>query len=170
MKKLILSLGLITMLINVFGQTPTNINMQTGGIETCANLNFFDSGGANANYEAGENLIYTFCPDSERAFRLIYNSVVLAEGDSLFIYDGQNANAPLIFVFTSENSFTQPEDFQEVVQISDNNIIGCVTFEFRSSLLSDTEVGWNILTSLLLLYMHYKYLMQQLMRTYFRLM
>jgi gliding motility-associated-like protein len=119
-----------------------SINMQTGGQEVCLNTDFYDSGGPALNYQPGENYIFTFCPDDERAVRLTYLSCELAEGDSLFVYDGPDVNANLLFVFTEETNFDEPEGFQEVVQVSDENVVGCITFEFVSQPDSPGEAGW----------------------------
>ncbi|MGY6560626.1 MAG: T9SS type B sorting domain-containing protein [Luteibaculaceae bacterium] len=130
------------MLLPILSIGQQSVNMSTGGQESCVLTNFFDSGGAIGNYQPNEQYVFTFCPDETKAMRIGYLFLNLADGDSLFVYDGSTVNDSLLFVFSSATNFDTPEEFQEVVQISDNNTIGCVTFEFISG-NNGGDAGWH---------------------------
>ncbi len=105
--------------------------------------NFFDSGGALSDYGNNENEVITICPDLVNGDKI---SVSFATNigfswnvdgtDTLYIYDGSSASAPLIGAY---NSVTNPNGFS--VTAGWSNPQGCLTFKFVSN-GSVTGTGW----------------------------
>ena len=107
-----------------------------------ANQNFQDPGGAG-NYPANYNDTIVFCPDLNTgtkmsvSFGINAGSTFNIDGtDSIYVYDGSDATAPLLGV---HNSVTDPTGFTH--QASWNNPSGCLTIVF----ISDAAIegtGW----------------------------
>lgn len=101
-------------------------------IDTICSANFYDPGGNNINYQNNQHIFRTYCSDNGQCIRVDFDSFELEFGwDFLTIYDGSNANAPVIGTFTGTNS--------------PGNITasgGCITFEFFSD-GSNTKPGWE---------------------------
>ena len=58
---------------------------------------FTDTGGPSGNYGANENLTWTFTPNAGEVATLTFNSFdVEAEWDALYVFDGPDANSPMI--------------------------------------------------------------------------
>jgi gliding motility-associated-like protein len=110
----------------------------TQGSSTLCNGIIYDSGGADANYSADENFIFTICPSGSPAcinFVLDYYNIETGYGDSLTFYDGPNTNSPIAAsIFGNDNFNIAGNDasaggsvcFQ--VQASS----GCLTMQFIS--------------------------------------
>ena len=107
-------------------------NMITCTDQLC-NGNFFDHGGDTSDYGNNEDFIYTFCPDStyDICGRVIFDSFVLAAGDTLFVYNGSDTNALLIGTYTIGNSPDTVTSF-----------FACLTFRFVSD-DTITAAGWK---------------------------
>jgi N-acetyl-anhydromuramyl-L-alanine amidase AmpD len=99
---------------------------------TTATGNFYDSGGASANYSDNERTIWTIAPANATSVTVSFNSYNTENTwDYLFIYDGADINAPLIGEFTGTNN---------PGTITSSG--GSLTFEFRSD-CSTNAAGWN---------------------------
>lgn len=101
----------------------------------CSGDHFYDSGGPSGNYSNSENTTTTICPTNGYDFiNVNFLNFNLESGyDYLYIYDGNNTNAPLIGQYTGSNS---PGN------ITANNPTGCLTFHFTSD-GSVTRSGWE---------------------------
>ncbi|HEU4717126.1 MAG TPA: CUB domain-containing protein, partial [Bacteroidia bacterium] len=98
---------------------------------TAASGNFYDSGGASANYSDDERSTWTIAPPNATSVTISFTSFdVENTWDYLFIYDGTDINAPLIGYYTgTSNPGT----------ITSSG--GALTFEFRSD-CSTNATGW----------------------------
>ena len=123
------------------GATPgTDDSFWVGpiSIETLANYcngdHFYDSGGANGNYQNNENKTTVITPLSGDYVTVNFLEFNL-EGccDRLTIYDGPNVNAPFLGEFSGSNL---PGTF------TSTHTTGALTFKFRSD-SSITRSGWN---------------------------
>lgn len=102
---------------------------------TCGNT-FFDSGGANGNYQDDESEIYTICPDNNlEVVTLQFLSFVLESTyDFLYIYDSTEVEpSTLIGVYSGTNS---------PGIVTSSNLTGCLTVLFTSD-GSVTYSGWE---------------------------
>ena len=94
---------------------------------------FYDSGGEQGNYGDSENLIHTFNCAGATSIDLIFNSVDLAIGDTLYVYAGATITPSALLASLSQNS-------------SLNTLLvnqSAVTFRFNSS-WANNRGGWNI--------------------------
>ncbi|HNS41688.1 MAG TPA: N-acetylmuramoyl-L-alanine amidase [Taishania sp.] len=106
--------------------TPT-INYLTN-----ATGNFYDSGGASANYSDDERSIWCIKPANATSVTLNFSSFDIENTwDYLYIYDGEGVYAPLIGIYTGTTS-------PGTVTASS----GIMTIEFRSE-CATTATGWN---------------------------
>jgi subtilisin-like proprotein convertase family protein len=101
-----------------------------------------DSGGAGGDYQPNENLTVTLCSDGGNSIN--FYADVNAGGlwdihpsDTLYIYDGANASAPLLGAF---NSATNPDGILMASTL--DNATGCLTLVFVSN-GSDEGQGWT---------------------------
>jgi spore germination protein YaaH len=72
---------------------------------SCGNVacsdSIFDMGGPGRNYYNSESYSYTIAPTGANKVRLDFTQMDLEQGfDSLYIYDGQSANSPVLGAFT----------------------------------------------------------------------
>lgn len=106
--------------------TTTTLNVCTG--------NFYDTGGADANYSDNENIVMTFYPSTSGAMmKAEFASFSTESGyDFLKIYDGENTSATLIGSYDGVSS-------PGIVVSSHES--GALTFEFISD-GSQTKEGW----------------------------
>ncbi len=94
---------------------------------------FSDMGGPTGNYYNNEDYIFTIAPNGAEQIKLIFDDFfVELDYDTLFIYNGEDINSPLINYFTGEHFF---ED-----TIIANS--GAITFKFYSD-GATTKEGWN---------------------------
>lgn len=107
-----------------------------GNISTCQGY-FYDSGGAEVGYAPNENLSATICSNQSTGshIQLFFSYVDLGQGDSLFIYDGNTANAPLI-----NGPVYAERPFK--VSATATNASGCLTVVFQSNTESTNNRGW----------------------------
>jgi len=100
----------------------------------CGDGLFTDSGGENDDYQSGENIQTVICPQPDSVGQCVllnFLSFEVEDGfDDLFIYDGQDTDAPLIGQYTGTDS-------PNVVIASDS----CLTVVFQSD-GSVTDPGW----------------------------
>ena len=118
---------------------PINCNLFNNG----SIANFFDSGGAGANYGNNENQVITICPDLLNGSKMSCSfginagfSWSVAGGDTLFVYDGPTTSAPLL---GTHNSVTDPNGFFHTASFG--NTTGCLTFKFVSN-ATVSSGGW----------------------------
>lgn len=111
-------------LVNNPAPAPTVYSTSTG--------NFYDSGGAAANYSDDERLIWRIAPPGATNVTLTFSSFnVENTWDYMYVYDGADVWAPLIGYYTGT---TNPGTL-----IANS---GTMTIEFRSD-CSTTAPGWN---------------------------
>ncbi len=120
----------------ISAQITYPINGDYGGmpVEACSGY-FVDSGlDTLTNYQAGENFTIAFCSsdlDSE-LIKLYFNFFNLAEGDILYIYDGDSDAAPLLIA-------AQGNELQgKEIWFSGD----CAYFNFVSDIDSPGALGW----------------------------
>lgn len=108
--------------------------MQNGTIATCTGT-FYDTGGADGQYQSNEDLTITFCPDGGDAILLEFTAFNVENSfETLSIYDGDSTSAPLMGEFTGTNS-------PGTIGASFDNTTGCLTLVFHSD-SSVTRDGW----------------------------
>ena len=120
---------------SLYGAIHHSLSMGNGtvALQNGEGVRFFDSGGEDGDYSNDEQLTQTFCCSGQGGLRLLFNSLVVAAGDTLFIYAGTSADdANLLIAIT--NSAFPPE-------IATNS--SCITFRFSSNWVH-TGSGWNI--------------------------
>lgn len=92
---------------------------------------FYDSGGGQQDYSSGEDFILTFRSESHCILSVDFdNSFILGQGDTLFVFDGCSALAPLLGAYTGNS-------IQTVIQSTGE----CLTFRFVSD-SPDNGPGW----------------------------
>ncbi len=116
--------------LTAVGQTTILLSTATNGsTNTGCTYNFYDSGGAGANYGNNQNNTITFCAPVGEVTRFEFRSFLIGASDTLFIYDGATTSSTLIGSYRS----TSPG-----VVISTGT---CMTFRFKSD-ASTTAQGW----------------------------
>lgn len=107
-------------------------------VNTCEGT-FYDSGGATGNYSANENITYTICPDIPGgALSLDFTTWEVEGGwDFLYIYDGDDVTAPLLYSYTA---FGDPAP--GYVEVTPANASGCLTIDFTSDFIIN-QAGWS---------------------------
>jgi len=118
-----------------FSQITYPISVHNGQtIETCSGV-FTDSGGNfQTPYGPNEDFSVTFCSSDplKPVLEVFFENFQLGSGDVLYIYDGANSSAPLLFEATG-------------VQLQGNKVYassGCLHFRFVSS-PSEQGNGWT---------------------------
>jgi len=101
----------------------------------CSGDHFYDSGGANLNYQSGEDITTVIAPsEGYNSVTVSFNSFQLENCcDYLRVYDGLDINAPFLGQY---NGSTIPDSF------TSNNPSGALTFRFTSD-GSVTRSGWD---------------------------
>lgn len=88
----------------------TNYDMNSDAVTSCEGV-FYDSGGPTGNYAAGEDKTVTFCSGTSDFLRFTFTrrdaATVFGSGDSLFIYDGPDANSTPIAVYVQGSRFEE---------------------------------------------------------------
>ncbi|HRS98968.1 MAG TPA: PKD domain-containing protein, partial [Bacteroidales bacterium] len=121
MKKLILTLFLISLSLMVISQSYTMSGYNGQTISTC-------SGSLSVgSYSVGQTLTVTVCSNDpiNRFVRLFISSYSFPNGTSLTVYDGPNTSAPVLEVY----NHTTTSGTLSVVA-SNINESGCLTFVF----------------------------------------
>lgn len=107
-----------------------SFTMQNGTVNACSG-GFFDSGGTASNYNANENFVQTFCSDNGQRLRFNFSAMSLGTGDTLWAYDGNSVNAPLLRMYI-------PFSAADVIWSSGT----CITFRWKSDGSAQTT-GWQ---------------------------
>ena len=104
------------------------------GADWCGETQFFaDSGGIEGEYGTNEHFVRTLTPSPLTKLVVEFGTFNLEEGyDVLSIYDGPDTNAPLIGMYSGENS---PGTITSTAED------GSLTFEFISDIY-ETRSGW----------------------------
>lgn len=119
-----------------------NFIMQNGSVTTC-NGNFFDTGGADANYSNNEDLVMTFFPATNNAKMVADFTSFDVEPenncsyDYLEIFDGSSTNSIFVGLYCGTAS---------PGKITATNNEGALTFKFHSDGMV-THPGWEALMS-----------------------
>ena len=110
-----------------------SINMQNGSVTTCSGI-FYDSGGANSNYDNNLTYTMTFYPATEGAMMSVAFSQFNTESnyDYLYIYDGTSTSATQIGQYSGT---TSPGT------VTATNAAGALTFKFTSDSYQNAS-GW----------------------------
>lgn len=120
------------------------IRMCNGSSMIVEPVNFYDSGGADANYSNNESYVYTFYPYMTDHHNLVvtFNSFNTEKSyDKLSVYRGSSINSPLIDTYHGNGVSGNNHAPVEVIT---NN--GPLTFKFVSD-RSTTESGWSATVS-----------------------
>ncbi len=104
----------------------------------CSGVLFTDSGGANANYGDGENIVKTFYPNNPNdKVKLVFTEFSTeANYDFMNVYDGPNIASPRFPNGTQLSGNTIPGPFQST------HSSGAVTVRFLSD-AGETAAGWK---------------------------
>lgn len=102
------------------------------------NVHFYDSGGINANYGNNQDRSITFCSDS-MFVRVDFSVFNLDIADFLYVYDGSNTSATLIYQLTGQIS---GNDIPPIITSAGQ----CLTFRFVSNSSINT-IGWEAFVS-----------------------
>lgn len=107
-----------------------SFTMQNGTVNACSG-GFFDSGGPNNPYNANEDFTQTFCSSNGERLRFTFSAMSLGTGDTLWAYDGNSINAPLLRMYI-------PFSTADVIWSSGT----CITFRWKSNGSAQTT-GWQ---------------------------
>ncbi|WP_192901722.1 proprotein convertase P-domain-containing protein, partial [Psychroflexus aestuariivivens] len=118
-----------------------DFTIENGSIQACEG-SFFDSGGADGNYSANENFVFTICPDDPDLKSVISFTefIITNNNDFLTIYDGDDPDNDPELVTLTGDEVSAGEDAL-VFTASDDNPTGCLTFVFDSD-FSFENSGW----------------------------
>jgi hypothetical protein len=113
-----------------FTATPgagSNVNMCQSSSASSTTGTFYDSGGASGNYQDNENCAFTISVGAGNIIEMNFASFNLeASSDFLYAYDGTNASAPLLGVFsgtTLPTTLYAPSGNLHLVFISDGSVV-----------------------------------------------
>jgi hypothetical protein len=114
------------------------ILMQNGHFTSCSGT-FYDTGGPDGTYQSSENITMTIAPSTPGAKMHFNFTAFECENtyDFLKVYDGEDANAPMIGDFTGVAIPAALVD----LQASAANASGAITFNFTSD-GSVVKTGW----------------------------
>lgn len=107
-----------------------SFTMQNGTVNACSG-GFYDSGGPANPYNANEDFIQTFCSSNGERLRFTFSAMSLGTGDTLWAYDGNTINAPLLRMYI-------PFSTADVIWSSGT----CITFRWKSNGSAQTT-GWQ---------------------------
>ncbi|QTY26137.1 choice-of-anchor L domain-containing protein [Flavobacterium sp. CS20] len=111
-------------------------------VNTCSG-NFFDSGGQDGNYTAGENFVYTICPDGPNLQTILeFTAFTLANDgvDEMTIYDADTADPNAVLGTFSGTLAGNPE--LNLIVATNANPSGCLTVVFTSNTFFNAP-GWE---------------------------
>ena len=83
---------------------PANNNSSCNSLVVTGSQGNFNDGSIPGNYQSGQNCQYLIQPTCNSYVTLNFNSCELASGDHLYIYDGDNTNADLLYDITSSTN------------------------------------------------------------------
>ena len=138
MKRIILLLFIISRVVSANAQANPQFLISQGGTQTVCGADFYDNGGASANYGANRNDIITFRSSSPTNTHQICNFNVfdVHPSDTLYVYDGTSITAPLIGKYNNGNAHAPFG-----VRASVFNPSGCLTFRLKTN-ASNQGAGW----------------------------
>ncbi len=100
----------------------------------CGGEHFYDSGGANGDYQPNESLVKTIYPDGDgKRVKAIFQDFEISYYAYFAVYDGPNTSSPYLF---SGNTMNIPTTFKST------HSSGALTFYFYSY-NTNTERGWD---------------------------
>src|SRR5690606_34908957 len=103
------------------------VNVTDGGSFTGCGGAVLDTGGNTGEYSSNENITFTICPEAPDSILTLYFVIFsLGEGDSMYVYQGADATAPLHGTFTGSDLGAQ------TITTSAENESGCITIVFTS--------------------------------------
>lgn len=129
--------NLLMFFVAVFTASAQDFIIQDGvTVNTCEGT-FYDTGGAAGNYSGNENITYTICPDQANAVLSLDFTSWQVEGgwDFMFIYDGDDNTAPLLYSYTAGGDAAPG-------YIEATSATGCLTIDFSSDFVFN-EAGWS---------------------------
>jgi hypothetical protein len=105
-------------------------------VNTCSGV-FYDNGGPNNNYNNNATFEKTFCSDNGQLLRFDFtrNATQFGAGDTLWAYDGNSSQAPLLGIYIAGS---------EINPVKSSGT--CLTFRFFSN-NTGTSQGWQSLIS-----------------------
>ena len=108
-----------------------NVYMGPNDVAVCTGY-FYDSGGANGNFDGGENYTMTICStDPQLSTGITFFDFNLGGSNwsscTFTIYDGSSTAADVLYSFDSPND---PDP--GIIMASDANATGCLTIQFTS--------------------------------------
>lgn len=107
-------------------------------IQSCGGV-FTDSGGIEDNYENGENIVTTICPDDPNTYiRATFTSFDVPAFDDLSVYNGTSTNGTYMGRFNGTGISNAPGEGT----ISSYHHTGCLTFSFYSNSFTNGN-GWT---------------------------
>ncbi|MEN2992396.1 MAG: CUB domain-containing protein [Bacteroidia bacterium] len=74
-----------------------------GALNCCGLAHFYDDGGSGADYGNGVDDTLTFEAPAGQGVEVRFFAFNLAEGDTLYVYDGADVNAPLLGAYSGTN-------------------------------------------------------------------
>lgn len=110
------------------------VTIDEGNVNFC-NGHFLDAGGLSGKYENNEEYVSTICANAGEHVVLDFAYIDISSGDSLFIYDGDNVNAPLLARLTGFSN----NDGSGLIPY--HSYGECLTIRFKSNGFT-TEDGW----------------------------
>ena len=120
---------------SLYGTLYHVVNMQNGSTTLLRGegARLYDSGGELSHYGDNENITHTFSCPGENQLDLVFNTINIAIGDTLYVYAGTTVSPSSLLAALTNISST-------------NNIVvhqSAVTFHFKSNWVNNRE-GWNI--------------------------
>ena len=147
MKKILVLLAIICGLVSLQAQVIT-LGVSTQTSVTGCSVSVYDNGGLNGNYSANMDNYVTICSTDPTNHSVRVNldlaSFDVDCSDTLFIYDGQSVNDPLLVALTNciTDSISSPTlSYAATVY----NTSGCLTIRFKTD-GADEGAGFAITT------------------------
>ncbi len=111
--------------------TLTPYTMSSGTVSTCSGV-FFDPAGPATSYANSNTITQTYSSGSANFINFTFTNFDVANGDTLFAYDGTTVAAPLIGKYTGNN----------LPEIISSRTGSSVTFKFVSN-NAVVDLGWK---------------------------
>ncbi len=103
----------------------------TNTVTTACNGGFYDAEGPNQNYSSNQSIIHTFYSGSNQRLQFNFSAFGLAQGDTLFIFDGPDTSSFLIAYYIQNSA-------PDIIWSKDS----ALTFWFKSD-GANVGSGWN---------------------------
>ncbi|MGO3689328.1 MAG: T9SS type B sorting domain-containing protein [Psychroflexus halocasei] len=132
----------IVLLFSILGFSDLSAQdfyMEDGVTVTTNSGFFYEPGPPDSGIQSG-NFVYTICPDGD-----LYTTIEFIEefqiGDAhLKIYDGTGTSADLLYDFSNTGDIP---NLNQIYSGTDNNLSGCLRFEFSSLDENPIFTGWK---------------------------